>query len=247
MKVGFYRFADHTVEIRSLQDAVHRLCADYAIPPQTAEIVIQTSNADVAHERAVYEQTYPAAHSQPEAELECLAVYRKLVRALLPYDVLLFHGSAVAVGGEAYLFIAPSGTGKSTHTRLWRELFGDRAVMVNDDKPLMHVSESGVTIYGTPWDGKHHLSRNIAVPLRAVCVLERAEENRIASVSPVQAFSSLLRQSYRYESEAEEQRALSLLDLLTQQVGLYRLGCNMTPAAAETAWRTMSDARKTNV
>lgn len=239
MKVGFYRFADHTVEIRSLQDAVHRLCADYAIPPQTAEIVIQTSNADVAHEWAVYEQTYPAAHGQPEAELECLAVYRKLVRALLPYDVLLFHGSAVAVGGEAYLFIAPSGTGKSTHTRLWRELFGDCAVMVNDDKPLVHVSESGVTIYGTPWDGKHHLSTNIAVPLRAICVLERAEENRIASVSPVQAFSSLLRQSYRYESEEEEQRALLLLDLLTQRVGLYRLGCNQTSDAAETAWNAM--------
>ena len=247
MRVGFYRFADHTVEIRSLQDAVHRLCADYAIPPQTAEIVIQTCDADVDHERAIYEQTYPEAHGQPEAELECLAVYRKLVRALLPYDVLLFHGSAVAVDGEAYLFIAPSGTGKSTHTRLWRELFGERAVMVNDDKPLVHVSASGVTIYGTPWDGKHHLSRNIAVPLRAVCVLERAEENRIAPITAVEAFSSLLRQSYRYESEEEEQRALLLLDLLTQQVGLYRLGCNMTPVAAETAWRAMSDARKTNV
>ena len=239
MRVGLYRFADHTVEIRSLQDAVHRLCADYAIPPQTAEIVIQTCDADVDHERSVYEQTYPAAHEQPEAELECLAVYRKLVRALLQYDVLLFHGSAVAVDGEAYLFIAPSGTGKSTHTRLWREQFGERAVMVNDDKPLVHVSASGVTIYGTPWDGKHHLSTNIAVPLRAICVLERAVENHIAPISPVQAFSSLLRQSYRYESEADEQKALALLDLLTQQVRLYRLGCNQTPAAAETAWNAM--------
>ena len=241
MKTGYYRFADHTAELRSLHEAVHRLCADYAIPPQTAEIVIQICDADVDHERAVYEQTYSSAPEQPEAELECLAVYRKLVRALLQYDVLLFHGSAVAVDGAAYLFLAPSGTGKSTHTRLWRELLGDRAVMVNDDKPLVHVSASGVTIFGTPWDGKHHLSTNIAVPLRAICVLERAEENRIDPISPVQAFSSLLRQSYRYESEAEEQRALSLLDLLTQQVGLYRLGCDQTLAAAELAWRAMFD------
>ena len=229
------------MEIRSLQDAVHRLCADYAIPPQTAEIVIQTCDADVDHERSVYEQTYPAAHEQPEAELECLAVYRKLVRALLQYDVLLFHGSAVAVGGEAYLFIAPSGTGKSTHTRLWRELLGERAVMVNDDKPLLHVSDAGVTVYGTPWDGKHRLSRNIAVPLRAVCVLERAPENRIAAISPVEAFAYLVRQSYRYESEADERRALALLERLTQHVGLYRLGCDQTPAAAELAWRAMRD------
>ena len=239
MSVGFYRFADHTVELRSLYEAVHRLCADYAIPPQDMELLIQTAESDVEYERVVYEQTYSTAHEQPADALECLAVYRKLVRALLPHDVLLFHGSAVAVDGKAYLFIAPSGTGKSTHTRLWRELLGDRAVMVNDDKPLVHVSETGVTIYGTPWDGKHHLSSNIAVPLRAICVLERAAENCIAPISPVEAFSFLLRQSYRYESEADEQKALALLDLLTQKAGLYRLGCNLSPMAAEIAWNAM--------
>lgn len=244
MNTGFYRLADHTVEIRSLYADVHRLCKDYAIAPQTAEIVIETTQADISFERETAQKIYADADRFTRGHLEELAVYRALVRALLAHDVLLFHGSAVAVDGAAYLFIAPSGTGKSTHTRLWRELLGERAVMVNDDKPLLHITDSGVTIYGTPWAGKHRLNRNISVPLRAVCVLERADENRIETISPVAAFSFLLRQSYRYESEAEEQRALSLLDLLTQQTRLYRLGCDQTVAAAETAWNAMRPGDK---
>ena len=238
MNTGFYRLADHTVEIRSLYADVHRLCKDYAIAPQTAEIVIETAQADISFERETARRIYSDDRFTP-GHLEELAVYRALVRALLGHDVLLFHGSAVAVDGAAYLFLAPSGTGKSTHTRLWRELLGARAVMVNDDKPLLHITDSGVTIYGTPWAGKHRLNRNISVPLRAVCVLERADENRIETISPVAAFSFLLRQSYRYESAADEQRALRLLDLLTQQTRLYRLGCDHTLAAAETAWNAM--------
>ena len=93
-----------------------------------------------------------------DAYLETLAVYRKSADHLLSCDTLLFHGSVIAVDGEGYLFTAKSGTGKSTHTRLWREYFGERAVMVNDDKPLLHITDSGVTAYGTPWDGKHRLS-----------------------------------------------------------------------------------------
>lgn len=240
MTTGCYRLADHTVEIRSLYADVHRLCKDYAIAPQAAEIVIETAQTDIEFERETARKIYPDDRFT-SGHLEELAVYRALVRALLAHDVLLFHGSAIAVDGAAYLFIAPSGTGKSTHTRLWRELLGARAVMVNDDKPLLHITDSGVTIYGTPWAGKHSLNRNISVPLRAVCVLERAAENRIGTISPVAAFPFLLRQSYRYESAADEQRALGLLDLLTQQTRLYRLGCDMTPAAAELAWRTMSD------
>lgn len=239
MNTGFYRFAGHTAEIRSLYPDVHTLCAAYRIAPQPVELVLETTQADITFEREKARALYSDLRMFTPGRLEELAVYRKLVRALLERDVLLFHGSAVAVDGAAYLFIAPSGTGKSTHTRLWRELLGERAVMVNDDKPLLHVCDSGVTIFGTPWAGKHRLSRNIAVPLRAVCVLERAEEDRIAPIRPIEAFPFLLRQSYRYETEQAERRALSLLDLLTQKVALYRLGCGQSLAAAETAWNAM--------
>ena len=81
--------------------------------------------------------------------------------------------------GAAYLFTAPSGTGKSTHTRLWREVFGDRVWMINDDKPMLRISENLVTAYGTPWNGKHHISRNASAPLKAIVQLNRGKENII--------------------------------------------------------------------
>ena len=155
------------------------------------------------------------------------------------YDTMLFHGSAVAVDGEAYLFIARSGTGKSTHTRLWRELLGDRAMMVNDDKPLIRVTDAGATIYGTPWDGKHRLSSNVDVPLKAICILARGTENQIKPVTPADAYPILLQQAYRPADPASLKKTLHLINTLTASVSLWQLNCNMDPEAARLSYETM--------
>lgn len=118
-----------------------------------------------------------------DAYLETLAVYRKIAEWMPMYNTLLFHGSVIAVDGKAYLFTAKSGTGKSTHTRLWREYFGERAVMINDDKPLLRITQEGVFAYGTPWDGKHRLSTNISAPLAGICILRRGNDNSIRMIT----------------------------------------------------------------
>lgn len=176
-----------------------------------------------------------------EPYLETLAVYRKIAEQMPFFDTILFHGSAIAVDGEVYLFTAKSGTGKSTHTRLWREYFGERAVMVNDDKPLIRVTREGVTVYGTPWNGKHRLGANLAAPLKAVCLLERAKENHIEAAAAKALYPSLLQQTYRPANPAAMVQTLQLLDRLTGQVGLYRLGCNLSPDAARVAYEGMQE------
>ena len=98
-----------------------------------------------------------------------------------------------------YSGTAASGTGKSTHVALWRKYFGERAVMVNDDKPLLRIGDV-VTAYGTPYDGKHKLSNRIAVPLKAICILTRAAENSIVPVTKTEAYTMLLQQAYRQKS-----------------------------------------------
>lgn len=175
----------------------------------------------------------------PDGYLERLALYRKIAENLLACDVLLFHGSAIAVDGVGYLFTASSGTGKSTHTRLWRQAFGPRAVMINDDKPLLRITGSGVTVYGTPWDGKHHLSKNIGVPLKAVCILERSVGNHIEKIDQKAAWPMLMQQSYRPAGAANLRRTIALIDRLASGVELYRLGCNMEPEAAAVAYEGM--------
>ena len=175
----------------------------------------------------------------PPQYLETLALYRKIVEELVNDDIFLFHGSVIAVDGQGYLFTAKSGTGKSTHTRLWREYFGCRAVMVNDDKPLLRLTDDGVEVCGTPWDGKHHLSTNIAVPLTAVCILERGEKNEINPVSAQEALPMLLQQSHRPAAPAQLGKYLGLVNRMSKSVGLYRLRCNMDPEAALVAYDGM--------
>ena len=241
MPVGTYKLADVPLQITSLYDEVQTMCDSYRTDEEP-QLFISTTQADILSESQQSDEErrqegLPEYH-YPAPYLETLAVYRQLATQLLEHHILLMHGSVIAVDGEAYLFTARSGTGKSTHVRLWRELFGNRAVMVNDDKPLVHVSQQGATIFGTPWNGKHQLGSNISAPLKAICILTRSEKNHIEELTPQQAMQSLLQQTH-LPKEALTQ-ALTLLGLLLKQVKLYRLGCNMNPEAAQVAFNGMN-------
>lgn len=237
-----YKIADKVVEISSINNDVHDYCADY-LTDEPADYTVTISQDDINFERAksIREAVIEGLPVQnyTDGYLEELAVYRKIADKMTEYDTILFHGSVIAVDGEGYLFTAKSGTGKSTHTRLWREYFGERAVMVNDDKPLLYVSESGVIAYGTPYNGKHRLGMNTSVPLKAICILTRSEENHIEPVTRAEAYSTLLQQVYRTSDSARMRKTLSLVDTLADTVALYRLGCNMDISAAKVAYEEM--------
>lgn len=244
MKSGTYLLGGVAIRIESIFDEVQQMCKDYRTNA-APEVTVSTTFADIEEEGRLSDQErkmegLPEHHFEPPY-LETLAVYRQIATALLSRGVLLMHGSVIAVDGEGYMFTALSGTGKSTHVRLWRELFGERAVMVNDDKPLVRVSENErPLVYGTPWDGKHHLSTNIAVPLRAIVLLERGVDNEIHAVSAEEAFPTLLQQSFRPDDPMLTIQALQMLSQLSQKVGLYHLHCNMSPDAARVAYEGMA-------
>ena len=98
---------------------------------------------------------------------------------IIDYNAMLLHSSAVCVDNKAYLFTADSGTGKSTHTELWMSYFGEKAVMINDDKPVIRIIGSKIYACGTPFSGKNDINKNIMVPLQAICSLNRGEKNTI--------------------------------------------------------------------
>ena len=232
---GVYRIAERTIEIRSLYSYVQELCAAYRADGvnEAPDFVVEIGPADIAFERS------RAGDEWSDAYLETLAVYRKIAERMPDYDTVLFHGSCVSVDGTGYLFTARSGTGKSTHARLWRELLGERAVMVNDDKPLIRVGESSAVIYGTPWNGKHHLGSNISVPLKAVCILKRGESNRIEPLGADEAYPEMLQQAYRPMDRDAMRKTLSLLDRLSGSVRFWRLFCNTDIEAAGIAYEAM--------
>ena len=209
------------------------MCHDYLTETATASFSIIISEEDVEKERKLAEGCYPYGY------LESLAVYRKFCEQALDYGVLLFHASAVSIDGEAYLFTAPSGTGKSTHTKLWREYFGTRAVMINDDKPLLRFADGRIYTYGTPWDGKHHLSTNIKSEVKAICILERADVNRIDRLGTKEAYPIILNQTYRSAEKVSMIKTLQLVDRLMTAVPIYKLGCTISEEAVQVAYEGM--------
>jgi hypothetical protein len=178
----------------------------------------------------------------PEPFLERATIQRKIAAFLLKHDTILLHGSTVGLDGQAYLFTAPCGTGKSTHTRFWRETFGDRAVMINDDKPFLKIASSGVVAYGSPWSGKHGLDTNISLPLKGICFLRRGSVNSIRQVNPEGLIDVLLQQTFMPEDAADQEKAVALVNSLAQTVPLWDMECTKDVGAALISYQAMSGA-----
>lgn len=235
------------IGVSTLYDDINRYCENYIVNSKSSvvtEFSVAITQADIDREyvKAARQDTLEGlpVRKYSDAYLELTAVQRKIAEEFFRYDTIVFHGSVVAVDGQAYLFTAKSGTGKSTHTRLWREMLGERAVMVNDDKPFLEIKPEGVTAWGSPWMGKHRLGANIGVPLKAICILERGEENRISPISAQEALPMLMQQSQRPQKAQSYPKYLELIDKLAGKVAFYRMTCNMNPQAAEMAYRAMS-------
>ena len=175
-----------------------------------------------------------------DAFLENCAIHALLAEKLVEHNVLLLHGSALCMDGEAIIFSAKSGTGKSTHARLWREMFGDRVWMINDDKPFLKIGKESVMVFGTPWDGKHHLSRNASAPLKAIVKLERAEENHVTTLEKDDAFQMLMDQCFVPRNPAVMLRTIDLLKQLLNRADFYKLCCNKESEAAKAAWEGLN-------
>ena len=220
-------------------------CRDY-LSDIDADFFVEVTKEDLAYEQkmldqeAVEEGLKFRKFSGPF--LERASIQRKIAYELLKRDTVLLHGSTVGVDGYAYLFTAPCGTGKSTHTRLWREVFGSRAVMVNDDKTFLRITPSGVLAFGSPWSGKHGLATNICLPLRGICFLSRGKENVIQPELPEEAMPEMLHQCLIPEDAAGANQAHGLLERLAQVVPLWKLECTKDQEAAHVSYRAMSEA-----
>ena len=235
------QIAGKTAAVTSLFDSTKDYCRAY-LTEETPDFSVAVTREDLAFEQqalleeALGEGIKPRVFKDPF--LDRAAIQRKVAEQLFRHEILLIHGSTVAVDGKAYLFTAKCGTGKSTHTRLWRQVFGDRAVMVNDDKPFLELGEDGVTAHGSPWSGKHGLDSNVSVPLQGICILERGTENRISRITPEQAASMLRHQGYC--PEGMEAVYPDLIEKLMEQTPLWRMECTKDPQAAMVSYEAMS-------
>jgi len=171
---------------------------------------------------------------------EYMATGSEFARQLLFHGGLQLHASAVMLDGKAWLFSAPSGTGKSTHTEKWCRLFG--ATVINDDKPVLRKLDGVWIAFGTPWSGKYDLSTPTQAPVGGIAFLKRGEENRICPFKPAESVPYFLSQCLHHLSVAQMDAQLECLDQLLQEVPVWELTARNEDEAAYLAREVMGGA-----
>jgi len=160
--------------------------------------------------------------------------------AALPHGAVAFHSSVIRYRGKGVLFLGESGTGKSTHTRLWREHIPG-AELLNDDSPIIRATEREAIVFGSPWSGKTPCYRNESCPITAVVRLSQAPHNHIRRLRPIEAIGALLPSAppafARDERLSDD--TCGLLSQLIAQVPVYHLECLPDAAAAQLSCDTV--------
>lgn len=228
------RFAGLDVRVTHRYRYLEMAGRSYLAPDGGAPDVEVTADAD-GIERL--REMLPAGLS--DDYVESLRVHELVAERMPLLDRVVFHGAVVSFRGSGYLFAAPSGTGKTTHVSLWRRHLGSEVVVVNGDKPILKVGE-GVTAYGTPWAGKENWQVNTSVPLRALCLISRGDENRIRKSNPGQCLERVLEQVFLPEGAEARIRTVELVDRLLGSLEVFELECDMTPEAARCSFEALT-------
>ena len=233
------RLAEVAFDVQPLSADLAEFCARYIEEgPERqggeADHLIRLTDDDLRFEDELTLQILQQ-HAISREESEQLALCRKAAEKLVLSDTLLMHGAAIRFKGRAYIFTAPSGTGKTTHVSLWEKRFGDQVTIINGDKPFLKIRQDGVFVYGSPWSGKEQQNANVSAPLAGIACLQQAEENRAEPMGHQEKWEFLLNQMNRSLGPQQMAHALHLLDRLIGSVPIFRLCCDPHPQAVETA------------
>ena len=161
--------------------------------------------------------------------------------ATLKLMTAAIHASAVSYKGRAYLFLGISGTGKSTHSRLWLKYF-EGTELINDDKPILRVMENGeVRLYGSPWSGKTPCYRNVEYPVGGMVKLNQAPHNKIRRLGKVETYYVILQSVYGKRWDKAVSTLLHDYETkLVELVPMWHLECLPDQAAAELSKKTVT-------
>lgn len=225
--------ASYVIRIYNQYSYIEKLCKDYITENSrtwTVEIKIP--------ETTIQEEQRKAPIQVSLSYCESICVYRQICLELLRYHTMLMHSAVISCDGRGYAFCAKSGTGKSTHIALWKQVLGDRVTIINGDKPLLRQTPK-FTAYGTPWCGKEGWGTRTSVPLNAICFLVRGTQNSIRRMEEPEIIQKLFHQLLIPETEDLLTAEMDMVDHLIQEIPFFELTCNISEEAVWTAYQTL--------
>lgn len=226
------KIADLTVGISCKHSLIESMCREYL----TEVAPMFCVRASEEHKEKLRNYFLGFSEVFSDDYLESVAISECIADEVFNYDAAVFHAALISFDGQGVAFAAPSGTGKSTHIKLWRRLFGSRVECINGDKPLFLFRDGKFFGAGTPWCGKENWGCNKTVPLKAVCFIERAEQN---SISPLTENREIMSRLFLQLVMPEEQRLmvkyLEFANKMINTVPFFLLRCNIDVGAARVA------------
>ena len=236
MPMSIYSIAGLTVKMDNVSGRTLKQAKSYLSPNQDenqkVDIVIKITQEEI--DNAVKE--HPELNQE---DWEYMLTGSSFYNQVIAFNGFLLHSSCVVVDDVAYAFSADSGVGKSTHTNLWLKHFGERAYMLNDDKPCIRIIDDKIYACGTPWSGKYDYSTPKIAPLGGICFVERSEENWIKPAKSKDAIFNIFNQTVRKIGPKAMNRLLDVLEKVFDNVPIYELGCNISDEAVLTSYNAM--------
>lgn len=233
------RLAETDIGIDNRYDFVQRQCAGY-LSTGTPAFTVSVSEEEIREE---WEKSTPEVKNSRRDKFgysESISIYRKICYTMPLYDALLLHSAALSAHGGAYLFSAPSGTGKTTHLKLWMRTHPGEVTIINGDKPLLKKQPDGsFTVYGTPWSGKEGWQSNISAPLKGLCFLRRGEVNAIRRLDEKESADRVMKQIVYPKDPAALTKTLMLSNDILYSAPIWLLSCNISEEAARLSFDAM--------
>ncbi len=229
-----YEIAGLRIDVQNKYDYTTKFCRAYLSSDSLSPVDFSVSVTD---EEIEEERKHSPGFSDGYVENICL--YRKLCYQATRHNRMLLHCSVLSHDGKGYAFLGRSGTGKSTHTKLWLK-YVEGTKVVNGDKPILERKEDGFVAYGTPWRGKENWGENSSITLNGLCFLEQAKVNSIEKLSPQETVKRLMLQILLPPDEGEATATLEMADELIRRVPAYLLRCDISEEAVKTSFEALT-------
>lgn len=238
--MALYNIADLNIEMDIKYDLTKQLAQDYLVREGSlcSDFTIAIIDEQIDHYTKLF------GTDLYKDRCEYVLIGSTFNKKILDFDAIMLHSSAVVVDNKAYIFSADSGVGKSTHTALWLELLGEKAYIINDDKPVIRYLDGKLYVYGSPFSGKNFINRNARAEIGGICFIERAEQNFIDSIKVQKAIPLMLKQTVTRLELRSADKMLSVIDKILTSAKVYKMGCTPEISAAELAYKVMSEAVK---
>ena len=233
--MALYKCADLIVELNNKYDYLADQCREYRyVSDASADLSVVVTEAEIRWERNAFSEIHLT-----DGYLESVCACRKLGMQLPAYDALLLHGSVIDCDGRGIIFMANSGVGKTTHTMLWKQTYGDQMRIINGDKPFVRFFDGIPYAYGTPWAGKEKYQCNDRVRLTDLCFIERSTKNQVIPIQPEACLDALMQQIIIPGDPLMAMGTLQLLDRLLSACRVWLIRCNISQEAATLAHDTI--------